>query len=250
MRFTLAATCLLAQLVISAAVWAEQRVTATDLERGTTSQRLSALATVLDVSPDRRDAAIWSALEGEAKRMLGVLRRRKPGDTDQSDVESAYAAGIVRALTQKNDIRLISIFVDYSGIVSYATQALIAFGDSAVPAILTAEQAATNDLNQKGGVTNALAELVKNDHALSERSLDSIENWVESLKVRNSKLEMDEVVNLASIALLCRRPDLRAEVERLVGERDAWTSHGVTDSFEISFGQRILRAKLTAAPQS
>lgn len=221
------------------------------MERGSVEQRLAALVEILDVPPDQRDPAVWSAIQREATRVLAYRRRpRPPRESDeQRGLNSTYSAGLVRALGESRDPIVIPLLIEYSGASKYAIDGVARFGDLAVPAMLRTAKGNKNDLNQKGGVASALAALLRGPVSgaiapLSDTSHREITAFAEELLAADAQRESDEIVNLASVALATGRPDLRVEVERLATDRAAWMRHGVVSSFSIELGQRVLQAQL------
>ena len=228
-------------------------VVAADLERGSTEKRLTVLAEIIAIDPQARTPSLLAGVHREAIRVLGEYKKSHvPGD-DQGDILGAYSAGLVRALAESNNPAFIPTLIQYNGMVSYATSALARFGEAAVSPLLRVASGPRGDLSQRGGAASALVQMLR-DHdlaptaALSDRSRRQIETFAEGLLTHNARLESDQIGNLSDVALATGRQDLRAEVERLATNRDAWIMHGVTESFSIDFGQRILRSRLKNEP--
>jgi hypothetical protein len=242
---------LLSQMTLRGVVVAADQPSAASLERGSVEQRLWVLVKILDIPRDQRSPAVWRAIKREATRMLEV-RRRPPRDTDDDqEITGAYSAGLVRALGESRDPGNIPILIAYAGATTYATDALVRFGDLAVPAMLRTATA-KQDLDEKGGVAQALANMlgtaVKDPIApLSEAGRQQIGSFADRLL--DTKLSYYDLVNVSYVAAATGRPDLREELERLAEDREAWTRRGVTDAFEITLGQRIIQAQLKKNPR-
>src|SRR3972149_5060540 len=127
---------------------AQTPVRAADLTHGSVERRLDALVQILEVPPERRDPQLLTALRLEATRMLAYYRGPRPGDDQERELNSAYAAGLARALGESRDPVVIPLLIEYAGFGRYATDGLVRFGDLAVPALLRSARGTKNDLMQ------------------------------------------------------------------------------------------------------
>jgi len=57
---------------------------------------------------------------------------------------------------------------------------------------------------------------------------------------RDSRLHVDEIMDLARIGLATGREDLRAELERLAVDRERWVAHGVSPGWGLDMAQRMI----------
>ena len=224
---------------------------AAELERGSVAQRLDALQQILDIPPEQRDSKTWSAIEQEAQRMLTFRRPSGPVVSDaQRELNSAYTAGLVRALGESRNPALIPLLIDYAGSGRYAIDALVRFGDLAVPAMLRIGRGTRDDLGQIGGVTMALGYMLRGPvpgaiAPVSDGSRRQIEDFAQELLA--TKLTFNNVIGVSIIALATGRSDLREELERLATDSDAWVRRGLIDPDLIKGSQDAIQAQLRKA---
>jgi len=130
--------------------------------------------------------------------------------------------------------------------VSFAGDALEAFGELAVPHLFETIEGSKNDLMQRNGATAVLGWLLSSSgntsFPLSNESRERIVGLAGELM--GKRFTFGNVVGITMLALASDRADLRDELEKLATTREPWTARGVVDAFEIDFGQRIVQGQL------
>ena len=120
------------------------------LEQGSSDNRLELLVNIVSIPPEQRGSAVLRSVEREARRMLTYHRGAQREDETERELSSAYAAGLVRVLGESRDPAYIPLLIEYAGLVGYAAEALIHFGDLAVPEMIRVVKEGRNDLRQSG----------------------------------------------------------------------------------------------------
>jgi len=217
-------------------------------------RRLGVLVEILDIPAARRPPAMWAAIRREAVRMLDERRHpERLASVDESEVHGMYAAGLVRALGELHDPTAIPTLIDYSGSTRYARDALIEFGDVAVPALIATVRAGRDDVGQVGGAISILGRLLEANGAGATGLADDhrralVELAEELLGPKFTANGYDWVI--ARLALATGRADLRAQVEELATSREAWIRRGIdVSSFSLVDAQRSLRILLDKSPK-
>ena len=179
----------------------------------------------------------------------GQERRRhvRLATEDESELHGMYAVGLVRALAELHDPTTIPLLIDYAGWAGYAGDALVEFGDVAVPALIATVRAGRNDVGQVGSAISILAELLEANGAGTIALADDHRRAVVELaeELLGPKLTAGHSWGLARLALATRRADLRAQLEELATSREAWIRHGVTNPYSIELAQGIIRIQLS-----
>lgn len=219
---------------------------AADLERGPVELRLEVLVKILETDLGQRGAETRNAVQRELIRMLAHFRGPVPGSHDERDLNTAYAAGLVRALGEWRDPTTIELLIEYAGFVSFAGDALETFGEVAVPRLIETIEGSRSDLRQRNGATAVLGRLLissgNTSYPLSNGSRERIVGLAGELM--GKRFTFGNIVGTTTLALASGRADLRDELEKLATTQEAWITRGVVDTFQINFGQRIVMGKL------
>jgi hypothetical protein len=228
-----------------------ERANAAQLETGSVEERLKALVDLLTISPPQREPAIFEAVKREATRMLAYYRRHEQVSDDERELNSAYAAGLVRALGESKDPTIIPTLIAYAGFVSYASDALVTFGDVAVPAMILTVQGSEDDLSQREGVTVALGDILgaSGSSTIHLSDVNRQRMIVLADELLKEKFTPNNIVGITVLALATGRPDFREQLEELAKSRESWNRRGVVDSFMIQLGQSIIQAELRKSPK-
>ncbi len=234
-------------LLVSTGALALAQTNDVRLENGSTEERLSTLVEVLRIPPETRSASALDAIGREAVRMLRYYRTPGQHDEAQQDLNSAYAAGLVRALGESRSKKFLPVVVEFAGFGKMARDALVNFGDEAIPALIEAATGPENDLHQKSGATLALADLchVSKAGAANTISDDSRERCRRAaVGLLHSRLDYGQLLSACILALAVGRTDLRPEVELLATSSQAWSDRGLTNAEVIRANQNMLRIQL------
>lgn len=220
------------------------------LEHGSIENRLRVVVEAVNRPREDRESALLRAAEREARRMLGWYQRPEQTDEATRELNAAYTTGLVRLLGESGDRRLIPLLVEYSFMTSYATRALVDFGELAVPELLRVVDETEDPLSRRGGAIGVLAEIARRSRVglsveLSEVSQERIAALAEGLV--GSRFAPGYVGSIARLVIATGRADLRKELEVLAGDRSAWMRRGITEESLILLGQRIINYELTRA---
>ncbi len=216
------------------------------IEQGSTEERLEALVKILKVAPDQRETATWQVLEREARRMLEVRRGLRPGSEEDVEIIMAYSAGLIGALAQWRNPKLIPLLIEYSSGYSYAWEGLYRFGDIAVPALINAIVGA-DDSGVVASSTVILGRILREPAGgqitpLTAAHHQQIVALAEELL--GPRFTLGNIVGITDLALATGRADLRQDLERLAVDSLAWSERGVSEAASIELGQRILKGQL------
>lgn len=220
---------------------------AASLERGSVEKRLDTLVEILRVPPDRRSPSVVDAIGREARRMLRYYRNPGQPDEAQQELNSAYAAGLVQALGESRSKKFLPVIIEFAGFGKMGRDAVVNFGEVAIPALLEAANGSENDLHQKSGAMLALAELCRDTKVDAARALsnDNRGRCQEGARALfKSRLGYGDLIAASILALATELPDLKLEVERLATSLEAWNDRGLTDSEAIRLDQNVLQMQL------
>ena len=242
---------LLISLLLAVTTSVQAQTTIATLERGSLEQRLQALVRILRIAPAQRDPGMLPPIEREAQRMLVYYRESYPAvDEGQRERYSAYAQGLVRALSESKNPDVIPILIGYAGFGSDAMDGLAQFGDAAVPQVLRAAQGTRNDLGHVNGSVMVLALMLKTPASdgvpLSAESREEINAFASQLL--DQRLTLGNAIAVADLALATNRLDLRQELERLATDTQEWIQRGLVDLGEIKSTQDTIRVLLQRRP--
>jgi hypothetical protein len=214
-----------------------------DIGSGSVDKRLAAVVRLLKPRAAQPDPNVLSAVRRESLRLLAEYRE---GTSDANpNLNVAYGMALIQLLGATADPAVIPILVDYSGLVSFARDALVKFGEPAVRPMIVAARG-RDEFGQISGVVMALAEMLRETASsrtpLSHTSRQEIAALAEELL--GARFRPVHLRATAKLALATGRSDLREQLEQLATDRHAWTRRGTDDPYVIEFGQGVLQGLL------
>ena len=228
--------------------------TGRSLESGDVSHRLDALVEIVATPPANRSPSVLAAVRREAERMLrDYYRSKKPiRDEDIRELNSSYAAGLVRVLGESGDPLNVPILIEYAGFGRYAVDGLGKLGDAAVPAMLLAARRDRNDLNQRDGVILALSLMLKPQTssplpALNDESKRRIAELGAELVEHG--FTYGNVVAVSALVIATGEPELRKKLERLGTDATLWHARGLRNDALIRQAQDQIKLQLSRSTQ-
>jgi hypothetical protein len=164
---------------------------------------------------------------------------KSPVESEDRELHSAYAAGVVQGLVDSHDPAAIPLLADFSGFTRFATEALIEFGDLALPTMVRYVKDGPDDLGQRSALTSALGDLLRSPTIhLSTSHREQLVTLAEELL--GKRFRADNAVGISAFAWSTGRADLQKEVEALATTEEAWTRRGEKYDDDTAFIQHVI----------
>lgn len=231
------------------------------LSTGELGARHDALNRILAIAPDQRTMEMWLAVKQETDRLVACLDVVPPSpmekQTRRCDIvpqsEDNYLPDLITALAQTRDPAMISSLIRVAPSGAIATNGLVRFGESAVPALT---QAATSSRSGPWGEesTGAMFALAK---MLQQADSGGGVTLTPTIRLRITEtartlletgLTSTNQIAIVALALATRDAALRSQVQDLATNTFEWPRRGVTDPAEIARIQNSIRFQLTGRP--
>jgi hypothetical protein len=178
--------------------------------------------------------------------MLGVIRSHSSRSAAERELNYTYAAGLLSALTQREDPSIIPLLIEYAGMMRPAADGLVQYGNLVVGALIERVNDSSNDDNQRQGATAVLARLLCHPdsppHPLDDMSKNRLTRLAYELLGR--RFEYANIVGTTNLALASKVPELRSSLELLAADQEQWIRRGVTSRTSIDLGQHYIRYAL------
>jgi hypothetical protein len=214
------------------------------------------IARILRIPPEQRSEALWVALAAELQRVASESHARIDAINAGRRVPSLgedhgdYYRSLVEAVGQWRDPRALRPLISAGGGM-LATQAIVRFGEAAVPPLI--EAARTGHSSQRGGVLLTLGILLEGfavepydipPTPLSSAAREQILQLARGL-LRPATTPWPDLPMVAGLALATRDEALREQVELLAREPGAVAQFtGLGDGNEIARLQNSIRNTL------